>query len=76
MTVRLPALSLQMEFVFALIAMWGPISLVVLNGVMNAIGATLAYLLRQVIFPHDSMAPRMRCVPLEARSGWMARILE
>ena len=44
-----------MEFVFALIAMWGPISLGVLNGVVIAIGATLAYLLREMMFPHDAM---------------------
>ena len=44
-----------MEFIFALIAMWGPISLGVLNGVVIAIGATLAYLLRQMMFPHDAM---------------------
>lgn len=31
----------RMEFVFALIAMWGPIGLGVLNGVVIAIGATL-----------------------------------
>ena len=45
----------RMEFVFALIAMWGPISLGVLYGVVIAIGATLAYLLRRMMFPHDAM---------------------
>ena len=47
--------SAAMEFVFALIAMWGPISLGVLYGVVIAIGATLAYLLRRMMFPHDAM---------------------
>ena len=45
----------RMEFVFALIALWGPVGLGVLNGVVIAIGATLAYLLRQMMFPHDAM---------------------
>ena len=43
------------EFIFALIAMWGPISLGVMNGVVIAIGATLVYRLRRMMFPHDAM---------------------
>ena len=45
----------RMEFVFALIAMWGPIGLGVLNGVVIAIGATLVYVLRKLMFPRDAM---------------------
>jgi len=48
-----------MEFVFALIAMWGPIGLGVLNGVVIAIGATLAYVLRKLMFPRDAMLGRI-----------------
>lgn len=47
------------EFVFALIAMWGPIGLGVLNGVVIAIGATLAYVLRKLMFPRDAMLGRI-----------------
>jgi high affinity sulfate transporter 1 len=49
----------RMEFVFALIAMWGPIGLGVLNGVVIAIGATLAYVLRKLMFPYDAMLGRV-----------------
>ena len=48
-----------MEFVFALIAMWGPIGLGVLNGVVIAIGATLVYVLRKLMFPRDAMLGRV-----------------
>lgn len=44
-----------MEFVFALIAMWGAISFGVLNGVILAIAATLVYLLHKTMFPHDAL---------------------
>jgi len=47
------------EFVFAIIAMWGPISLGVLNGVVIAIGATLVYLLRKLMYPRDAMLGRV-----------------
>lgn len=47
-----------MEFAFALIAMWGPIGLGVLYGVVIAIGATLLYLLRKMMFPRDAMLGR------------------
>ena len=47
-----------MEFGFALIALLGPISLGVLNGVIIAISATLLYLLRRMMFPRDAMLGR------------------
>lgn len=49
----------RMEFVFALIAMWGPIGLGVLQGVIIAIGATLAYLFSEMMFPHDALLGRI-----------------
>ncbi|RUM95775.1 SulP family inorganic anion transporter [Pseudaminobacter arsenicus] len=49
----------RMEFAFALIAMWGPIGLGVLNGVVIAIGATLVYLLRKLMYPRDAMLGRV-----------------
>ena len=49
----------RMEFVFALIALWGPIGLGVLNGVIIAIGATLAYVLSKLMFPRDAMLGRV-----------------
>ncbi|MCA1371463.1 SulP family inorganic anion transporter [Bradyrhizobium sp. BRP14] len=49
----------RMEFVFALIAMWGPIGLGVLNGVVIAIAATLIYILRQSMYPHDALLGRI-----------------
>ncbi|MDQ6433149.1 SulP family inorganic anion transporter [Mesorhizobium sp. LHD-90] len=49
----------RMEFVFALIAMWGPIGLGVLNGVVIAVGATLIYLLRKLMFPRDALLGRV-----------------
>ncbi|TJV66943.1 MAG: SulP family inorganic anion transporter, partial [Mesorhizobium sp.] len=49
----------RMEFVFAVIAMWGPIGLGVLNGVVIAIGATLVYVLRKLMFPRDAMLGRV-----------------
>ena len=49
----------RMEFVFALIALLGPISLGVLNGVIIAIGATLAYLLHKMMYPRDAMLGRI-----------------
>lgn len=45
----------RMEFVFALIAMWGAISFGVLNGVIVAVAATLVYLLRKTMFPRDGL---------------------
>ncbi|MGI6856986.1 SulP family inorganic anion transporter [Mesorhizobium sp. 1B3] len=47
-----------MEFGFALIALLGPISLGVLNGVIVAVGATLLYVLRKMMFPRDALLGR------------------
>jgi MFS superfamily sulfate permease-like transporter len=49
----------RIEFVFAIIAMWGPIGLGVLNGVVIAIGATLIYLLHKLMYPRDAMLGRV-----------------
>ncbi|MBD9374539.1 SulP family inorganic anion transporter [Rhizobium sp. ARZ01] len=49
----------RMEFAFALITMWGAISLGVLNGVVIAIAATLVYLLRNMMFPRDAFLGRI-----------------
>lgn len=49
----------RMEFVFAIVAMWGPIGLGVLNGVVIAIAATLAYLLHKLMFPPQSSLGRI-----------------
>lgn len=49
----------RMEFVFALIAMWGAISFGVLNGVIVAVAATLVYLLRKTMFPNDRFLGRI-----------------
>ncbi|NVD37315.1 SulP family inorganic anion transporter [Ensifer sp. HO-A22] len=49
----------RMEFVFALIAMWGPIGLGVLNGVVIAIAATLVYLLQKSMFPRYAILGRI-----------------
>ncbi|OHV26496.1 SulP family inorganic anion transporter [Rhizobium sp. RMa-01] len=55
----------RMEFIFALIAMWGAISFGVLNGVIVAVAATLVYLLRQTMFPRDGLLGR-----IEGRHGF------
>jgi len=55
----------RMEFVFALIAMWGAISFGVLNGVIVAIAATFVYLLRKTMFPRDGLLGR-----IEGRHGF------
>ena len=49
----------RMEFVFALISMWGAISFGVLNGVVVAIVATLIYLLRKTMYPRDALVGRI-----------------
>ena len=49
----------RMEFIFAFIALLGPISLGVLNGVLIAIAATLVYVLRKSMFPRDAMLGRI-----------------
>ena len=50
----------RMEFVFALIAMWGAISFGVLNGVIVAVAATLVYLVRKTMFPRDGLLGRIQ----------------
>jgi SulP family sulfate permease len=47
------------EFGFAMIALFGPISLGVLNGVIIAIGATFAYLLHKMMYPRDALLGRV-----------------
>lgn len=49
----------RVEFVFALITMWGAISMGVLNGVVIAIAATLVYLLRNMMYPRDAFLGRI-----------------
>jgi len=49
----------RMEFVFALIGMWGAVSLGVLSGVVIAVGATLLYLLLKLMRPRDAMLGRI-----------------
>jgi SulP family sulfate permease len=49
----------RMEFIFALIALWGPISLGVLNGVIISVAATLVYLLSKGMYPRDAMLGRI-----------------
>jgi high affinity sulfate transporter 1 len=49
----------RMEFIFAMIAIFAPISLGVLNGVLVAIGATFAYLLHKMMYPRDALLGRV-----------------
>lgn len=49
----------RMEFVFAMIALFGPISFGVLEGVVTAIAATLVYILRKTMFPRDALLGRL-----------------
>lgn len=49
----------RMEFVFAMIALFGPITLGVLSGVLVAVAATLVYLLRNMMSPRDAMLGRI-----------------
>jgi high affinity sulfate transporter 1 len=49
----------RVEFVFAMIALVAPITLGVLNGVLVAVGATFAYLLRKMMFPRDALLGRI-----------------
>lgn len=49
----------RMEFVFALISMWGAISLGVLSGVVIAIVGTLLYVLLKETRPRDAMLGRV-----------------
>ena len=47
------------EFIFAVISMWGAISLGVLRGVVIAIGGTLLYVLLKEMRPRDAMLGRV-----------------
>lgn len=49
----------KMEFGFALISLWGALSLGVLNGVMVAVAATLAYILLKEMRPRDALLGRI-----------------
>ncbi len=49
----------RMEFVFALIGLWGVVSLGVLRGVVIAVGATLLYLLLKLMRPREAMLGRI-----------------
>jgi len=49
----------RMEFVFAVISMWGAISLGVLSGVVIAIGGTLLYVLLKEMRPRDAVLGRV-----------------
>lgn len=49
----------RIEFVFALIGMWGAISLGVLSGVVIAVAATLLYVLLKEMRPRDAMLGRI-----------------
>jgi SulP family sulfate permease len=49
----------RIEFVFALIALWVPITFGVLVGVLAAVGATFAYLLREQMTPRDALLGRV-----------------
>jgi MFS superfamily sulfate permease-like transporter len=55
----------RIEFVFAMIALFAPISLGILNGVLIAIGATFAYLLHKMMYPRDALLGRV-----EGRDGF------
>lgn len=48
----------RMEFAFALIGMWGAVSLGVLNGIVVAVSATLLYVLLKEMRPHDALLGR------------------
>lgn len=49
----------KMEFVFALIGLWGAVSLGVLSGVVIAVGATLLYVLLKEMRPRDALLGRI-----------------
>lgn len=55
----------RIEFGFAMIALFAPISLGVLNGVLIAVGATFAYLLHKMMYPRDALLGR-----IEGRDGF------
>ncbi|PZU94806.1 MAG: sulfate transporter [Chelatococcus sp.] len=49
----------KMEFAFALIGMWGAVSLGVLSGVVVAVAATLLYVLLKEMRPRDALLGRI-----------------
>jgi sulfate permease, SulP family len=49
----------RMEFAFALIGLWGVVSLGVLSGMVVAISATLAYIILEEMQPRDAMLGRI-----------------
>jgi MFS superfamily sulfate permease-like transporter len=49
----------RFEFAFAVIGIWGVLSLGVLNGVVVAISATLVYLFVKGLYPRDAMLGRI-----------------
>lgn len=49
----------RIEFLFAIIALMGPLSLGVLQGIVIAVGATLVYLLYKAAHPRDAMLGRI-----------------
>ena len=49
----------RMEFAFALIALLGPLSLGVLQGVVIAVGASMVHLLRRTMHPNDAILGRI-----------------
>ncbi|KRE00659.1 sulfate transporter [Bosea sp. Root670] len=53
----------RMEFAFALISMWGAISLGVLSGVVIAIAGTLLHVLLKEMRPRDALLGRIRGRP-------------
>ncbi|MFK8250075.1 SulP family inorganic anion transporter [Ancylobacter terrae] len=55
----------RMEFAFALIGMWGAVSLGVLNGVVIAVAATLIYVLLKEMRPHIALLGR-----IDGRAGF------
>ena len=49
----------RIEFLFAVIALMGPLSLGVLQGIVIAVGATLVYLLYKAAHPRDALLGRI-----------------
>jgi len=49
----------RMEFAFALVGLWGVVSLGVLSGVVVAVSATLVYVLLKEMRPRDAMLGRL-----------------
>jgi SulP family sulfate permease len=53
----------RVEFAFAILAAAGPITLGVLQGVIISIAATMAFLLRNLMFPRDALLGRIAGEP-------------